>query len=188
MPPATDSLLNAFQELTDPRDRVESDILSPGYLLSSSWDCSVGNPTSLPSHDGPSGTGAYSSPHSGSRGRTRLTRPPTARTAARFSVDQFRTALARWLSRMIAAPVTAAVDGKTSKQAGGNDGEPIHVLNVFAHQACVCLADWPVGEGKDTEPEVLKAHIDELFTIWPSLRIPHGRCHLLPASAGSGHR
>ncbi|MFO0825325.1 MAG: hypothetical protein U0792_19765 [Gemmataceae bacterium] len=32
------------------------------------------------------------------------------------------------------------------------------------------LADWPVGDGKDTEPEVLKAHLDELFTTWLSLR------------------
>jgi hypothetical protein len=97
-----------------------------------------------------------------------------SRAAARFSVDEFRAALARWLSRMIAAPVTAAVDGKTSKQADGGDGGPIHVLNVFAHQARVCLADWPVGQGKGTEPEVLKAHLDELLAAWPSLRVLTG--------------
>jgi hypothetical protein len=36
-----------------------------------------------------------------------------------------------------------------SKQARDADGEPVHVLNVFAHHARVCLADWPVGDGKD---------------------------------------
>ncbi|MFO0822794.1 MAG: hypothetical protein U0792_06695 [Gemmataceae bacterium] len=71
-------------------------------------------------------------------------------------------------------PAVAAVDGKTSKQANDDDGDPIHVLNVFAHEAKVCLADWPVGDGKDTEPEVLKAHLDELFTTWPSLRVLTG--------------
>lgn len=28
--------------------------------------------------------------------------------------------------------------------------------------------------GKDTEPEVLKAHLDELFAAWPSLRVLTG--------------
>jgi hypothetical protein len=98
-----------------------------------------------------------------------------SRVAALFSVDEFRTALAVWLSGVMrTAPVTAAVDGKTSKQADDEDGDPIHVLNVFAHGANVCLADWAVGNGKDTEPEVLKAHLDELFAAWPSLRVLTG--------------
>ena len=98
-----------------------------------------------------------------------------SRAAARFSVDEFRAALARWLAQVLAhAPTVAAVDGKTSKQADAAEGDPIHVLNVFAHGAHVCLADWPVGDGKDTEPEVLKAHLDDLFAIWPSLRVLTG--------------
>ena len=98
-----------------------------------------------------------------------------SRAAARFSVDQFRAALARWLSGvMTEPPTTAAVDGKTSKQADDEDGDPIHVLNVFAHGANVCLADWAVGDGKETEPEVLKAHLGELFAAWPSLRVLTG--------------
>jgi hypothetical protein len=36
------------------------------------------------------------------------------------------------------------------------------------------LADLPVGDGKRTEPEVLKAHLDELFATWPSLRVLTG--------------
>lgn len=76
---------------------------------------------------------------------------------------------------MVAAgPVTAAVDSETGKQADDADGDPIHVLNVFARGANVCLADWPVGDGKDTGPEVLKAHLDELFAAWPSLRVLTG--------------
>ena len=92
-----------------------------------------------------------------------------------FSVAEFRDALTDWLARLVAdQPLVAAVDGKTSKQADDDDGDPIHVLNVFAHQAHVCLADWPVGDGKNTEPDALKAHLDELFAAWPSLRVLTG--------------
>lgn len=174
MTPATDSLLSAFQQLTDPRDPrgvrhpfagllavIFLGLLSrqPDFASIARWAKRHWNVLKP----------AF--------GLTRVYAPHEttySRAAARFRVDEFRTALARWLSRMIVAPVTAAVDGKTSKQADGDNGEPIHVLNVFAHQARVCLADWPVGQGKDTEPEVLKAHLDELFTIWPSLRILTG--------------
>jgi hypothetical protein len=97
------------------------------------------------------------------------------RVAAAFSVDEFRSALAGWLAQVMAAgPVAAAVDGKTSKQATDVSGDALHVLNVFAHEVRVCLADWPVGDGKETEPEVLKAHLDDLFALWPSLRVLTG--------------
>ena len=172
---AADSLLGVFQQLTDPRDPrgvrhpfaglltiVFLGLLSrqPDFASIARWakrHWTVLKPAfGLTYRRGPHAT-TYS------------------RAAALFSVDQFRTALARWLAGvMSAAPVTAAVDGKTSKQADGDDGDPIHVLNVFAHGANVCLADWPVGDGKDTEPEVLKAHLDELFTTWPSLRVLTG--------------
>ena len=173
--PAAGSLLSAFQQLTDPRDRRgvrhpfagllavvflgllsrQSDFASIARWAKRHW--AVLKPAfGL--------TRAYA-PHATTYGRA----------AALFSVDQFRTALAQWLSGVMkTAPVAAAVDGKTSKQADGTDGHPIHVLNVFAHGANVCLADWPVGDGKNTEPDVLKAHLDELFAAWPSLRVLTG--------------
>lgn len=45
---------------------------------------------------------------------------------------------------------------------------------MFAHDARVCLARWAVGDGKETEPEVLKAHLGELFAAHPSLRLLTG--------------
>jgi hypothetical protein len=172
---SADSLLSVFQQLTDPRDPrgvrhpfagllaiVFLGLLSrqPDFASIARWakrHWAVLKPAfGLTYPRGPHAT-TYS------------------RAAALFSVDEFRRALALWLSGATsAAPVTAAVDGKTSKQADGDDGDPIHMLNVFAHGACVCLADWPVGNGKDTEPEVLKAHLDELFAAWPSLRVLTG--------------
>ena len=97
-----------------------------------------------------------------------------SRIAARFSLDEFQAALCRWLAGLPRGPAVAAVDGKTSKQAQDADGDPIHMLNVFAHDLGVCLASWPVGDGKETEPEVLKAHLAELFAAYPSLQVLTG--------------
>jgi hypothetical protein len=98
-----------------------------------------------------------------------------SRIAARFSLDQFQSALGRWIAGLPRpAPHVAAVDGKTSKQGYDAQGEPVHMLNVFAHDLAACLASWPVGRGKDTEPEVVKAHLAELFAAWPSLRLLTG--------------
>jgi hypothetical protein len=98
-----------------------------------------------------------------------------SRAAARYSVAEFRAALADWLAGLLAdTELVAAVDGKTSKQARDADGHPIHVLNVFAHGVKLCLADWPVGDGKATEPDVLRAHLDELCAAYPGLRVLTG--------------
>lgn len=98
------------------------------------------------------------------------------RVTARYSLAEFQGALCRWLAGLLArAPVrSAAVDGKTSKQGHDADGDPLHVLNVFAHDARLCLAQWAVGDGKETEPEVLKAHLSELFAAYPTLRLLTG--------------
>jgi hypothetical protein len=92
------------------------------------------------------------------KGPLGLTRkkPPHAttigRALARFSLAQLRDAFARWLVTLpqAAAAVTAAVDGKTSKQ--GHDGEdnPVPRLNVFAHEVGLCLAQFPVTDGRPT--------------------------------------
>lgn len=68
----------------------------------------------------------------------------------------------------------AAVAGKTSKQAFDCDGHPIHVLKVFAHDLMLLLAGWPLDGDKKTEPEILKAQLDELFAGYPSPRILTG--------------
>src|SRR5215213_10417544 len=118
MSPTADSLLNAFQQLTDPRDPrgvrhpfagllavVFLGLLSrqPDFASIARW--AKRHWTVLKPALGL--TRAYA-PHE----------TTYSRAAARFSVDQFRNALTLWLARaMAAAPITAAVDGKTSKQA-----------------------------------------------------------------------
>lgn len=171
----TDSLLGVFQQLTDPRDRRGirhpfAGLLAVIFLGLLSRHPDFASIARWAKRHWPTLKDAF--------GLTRRYAPHATtytRAAEAFSVEEFRCALAEWFAQvMTAKPVAAAVDGKTSKQADDADGDPIHVLNVFAHQAKVCLADWPVGDGKDTEPEVLKAHLDELFTAWPSLCVLTG--------------
>jgi DDE_Tnp_1-associated len=173
-PTATDSLLRAFQQLTDPRDprgvrHPFAGLLAVIFLGLLSRQPDFASIARWAKRHWAALRPAF--------GLTRAYAPHEttySRAAALFSVAEFRAALARWLSRVMTdRPTTAAIDGKTSKQADTADGDPIHVLNVFAHGANVCLADWPVG-GKDTEPEVLRAHLDELLAAWPSLRVLTG--------------
>ena len=104
-------------------------------------------------------------------------KPPHAttigRALARFSLEQFRDAFARWILTQPRATeaVTVAVDGKTSKQGHDAQGDPVHMLNVFAHELNLCLAQFPVTGGKPTEPQALKAGLAELIGHYPFLRL-----------------
>ena len=174
-PTSTDSLLSAFRQLTDPRDPRGVRHPFAGLLAVIFLGLLSRQPDFASIARWAKRHWAVLKP---AFGLTRTYAPHEttySRAAARVSVAEFRAALVRWLSGVLTdRPTTAAVDGKTSKQADDADGDPIHVLNVFAHGANVCLADWPVGDGKDTEPDVLKAHLDELFALWPSLRVLTG--------------
>jgi len=104
-------------------------------------------------------------------------RPPHAttlsRALAKFSLEQFRDAFARWMATLpqVAAALTVAVDGKTSKQGHDAHGDPVHMLNVFAHELNLCLAQFPVTGGKPTEPQALRDGLAELLDHYPSIRL-----------------
>jgi hypothetical protein len=104
-------------------------------------------------------------------------KPPHAttisRVVAKFSLEQFRDAFARWLVTQPEATeaIVAAVDGKTSKQGHDAQGDPVHMLNVFAHELGLSLAQFPVTDGKPTEPQALKAALAELIEHYPFLQL-----------------
>ena len=107
-------------------------------------------------------------------------RPPHAttlsRTLAKFSLAEFQAAFSQWLQAVISqqAALAVAVDGKTSKQGANSQGNPLQMLNVFAQDLKACLGQWPLDGDKSTEPEVLKAHLSELFEKYPALRLITG--------------
>jgi hypothetical protein len=104
-------------------------------------------------------------------------KPPHATTISRAlaqcPLEQLRDVFARWLTSQpqTTAAVTAAVDGKTSKQGHDAHGDPVHMLNVFAHDLNLCLAQFPVTGGKPTEPQALKHGLKELLDHYPLLRL-----------------
>src|SRR3954452_6613771 len=103
-------------------------------------------------------------------------KPPHAttisRALARFSLEQFRAGFARWLVTLPqATTVAVAVDGKASKQGHDTQGDPVHMLNVFAHDVGLCLAQFPVIGGKPTEPQALKAALVELIDHYPMIQL-----------------
>lgn len=170
------SLLDAMQRLTDPRKRrgVRHPYPSLLGLTLLGLLCRQSDFTSIARWArqhwaklrGPLGFTRKDAPHGTTLGRA----------CARYCASEFSSALLDWLRTLLdpQAPLTAAVDGKTSKQSHDAGGDPLHVLNVFAHDIKVCLAQWPVGDGKETEPEVLKAHLGELFDAYPALQLLTG--------------
>src|SRR3954465_8266085 len=169
---AVPSLLDAFAQIDDPRKRrgVRHPFTSILALAFLGFLCRQTDFACLQ---------RWAADHWGTlRGPLGFTRkkPPHAttlsRTLARFSLEQFRDAFGRWLvSLPQAAAVTAAVDGKTSKQGHDGGGDPVHMLNVFAHEVGLCLAQFPVTDGKPTEPQALKAALAELIDHYPLLRL-----------------
>ena len=45
------------------------------------------------------------------------------------------------------------------------------MLNVFAHELDLCLAQFPVTGGKPTEPQALKHGLEELLEHYPFIRL-----------------
>ena len=55
-----------------------------------------------------------------------------------------------------------------------DNGDPLLMLNVFAQTLKLHLASWSVHGDKTNEPGCLKAHLEELFTMYPCLKLLTG--------------
>jgi hypothetical protein len=98
-----------------------------------------------------------------------------ARVLAKLSLDDLQNAFATFLNAILPeSPLVAAVDGKTAKQMKDENGDPIHILNVFAQTFKLHLASWSVHGDKTNEPGCLKKHLEELFTMYPCLKLLTG--------------
>lgn len=174
--PVLPSLVAAFSEVADPRQRrgVRHPFSAILGLMLVGLVCRVNDFASLQRWAArhwhllrrPLGFTRHKPPH-----------PTTlSRTLARFSLQEFQAAFSRWLQDVVTeqAAWAVAVDGKTSKQGLNSQGDPIQMLNVFAHDLKACLGQWPLEGDKQTEPEVLKARLSELFEKYPALRLITG--------------
>ena len=107
-------------------------------------------------------------------------KPPDAttisRALAKLSLADFQEAMSAFFNLLLShqSNLTAAVDGKTSKQFRQADGEPIHMLNVFVHDLNVTLAQYSVKDEKTNEEACLKKHAAELFEKYPFIQLLTG--------------
>jgi hypothetical protein len=100
-----------------------------------------------------------------------------SRILAKTTLQELQDALAEFLNVLLSeeyGELTASVDGKTAKQSRDKNGNPIHLLNVFAHHVKVTLNQWSVTDDKTNEPNCLKTNLPKLFEQYPMLRLLTG--------------
>jgi hypothetical protein len=111
----------------------------------------------------------------GFKGKKPPNRTTLTRLLAKISLKELQDAFAVFLSQLLDdKPLTAAVDGKDSKQIHGEEGEVLQMLNVFVHDIKVVLYEWSVKGDKTNEPGCLKQHLGELLAQFPNLEILTG--------------
>ena len=93
----------------------------------------------------------------------------------KLSYDDLQKAYASFLNAILSdTAIIGAVDGKTAKQTKDEDGNPLQMLNVFAHKLKLHLASWSINGDKTNEPSCLEKHLGELFTMYPFLKLLTG--------------
>jgi hypothetical protein len=99
------------------------------------------------------------------------------RILAKVPLKELQDAFAEFLNTLLSEEydeLVASVDGKTAKQSLDENGEPILLLNAFAHNAKVTLNQWSVKGDKTNEPGCLKSHLGELLEQYPMLKLLTG--------------
>ena len=97
------------------------------------------------------------------------------RILKKLSLADLQLAFAKFVNAILAdTTLVAAVDGKTAKQMKDEDGNPILMLNVFAQKLKLHLASWNVQGDKTNESGCLKMHLQELFEMYPCLKLLTG--------------
>lgn len=104
--------------------------------------------------------------------------PPDATTIGRVLKKIDRDALEKvfrdWVSTKVEGrDISASVDGKAMKNVCDEQGNPIYMINVFAHEIQLVLAQAEIPEKKG-ESTTLKIMLEGLFNKYPGLRLLTG--------------
>jgi hypothetical protein len=76
-----------------------------------------------------------------------------------------------WISELIGNKTfMASVDGKAMRNVKGENDLALMLVNVFAHDLKLALAEYPI-KAKEGEPTVLKEALTQLFKQYPGLKI-----------------
>ena len=105
-------------------------------------------------------------------------KPPNPTTIRRMLVGlkphQLQQAFELWLHGLVEGEdFMASVDGKAMKNVKGSNGLAAMLVNVFAHDMKLALAEYPI-HAKEGEPTVLKEALKPLFDRYPGLKILTG--------------
>ena len=99
------------------------------------------------------------------------------RALEKTTVKDFHKVVADFLKVILAqehGTLTSAVDGKVAKQMKDAAVDAIQMLNIFIHDVKVTAMSYDIGSNKTNEPGCLKAHLGELFKLYPMLRLLTG--------------
>lgn len=102
-------------------------------------------------------------------------KPPDPTTIRRMLAglkpQQLQQAFEPWIQSLVKGEdFMASVDGKAMKSVKGNNGLAAMLVNVFAHDMKLALAEYPI-EAKEGEPTVLREALKPLFNRYPGLKI-----------------
>jgi hypothetical protein len=101
--------------------------------------------------------------------------PPDPTTIRRMlnglKPEQLQEAFEQWVSELIGNQTfMASVDGKAMKNVKGENGLALMLVNVFAHDLKLALAEYAI-KAKEGEPTVLREALAQLFKQYPGLKI-----------------
>lgn len=101
-------------------------------------------------------------------------RTTLSRTLAEIDHKELEAAFEQWVSGLVDSKTfSASVDGKSSRNSKNENGSILMMVNVFAHELKLTLAQWQV-EVKEGESTVLSAQLKGLFEKYPGLQILTG--------------
>jgi hypothetical protein len=102
-------------------------------------------------------------------------KPPDATTIRRtlngLKPEQLQQAFGVWMEDLLREKdFMASADGKALKNVKADNGLATMLVNVFAHDLKLSLAEYPI-KAKEGEPSVLKESLESLFNRYPGLKI-----------------
>lgn len=101
--------------------------------------------------------------------------PPDPTTIRRvlngIKPEQLQNAFEQWVSELIGNQTfMASVDGKSMRNVKGESGLALMLINVFAHDLKLAIAEYAI-KAKEGEPTVLREALGQLFKQYPGLKI-----------------
>jgi hypothetical protein len=104
--------------------------------------------------------------------------PPDATTIGRVLKKVDRSELEEifrdWVSTKVSGKeISASVDGKALRNVCDEDGNPIYMINIFAHDIQLALAQAEIPEKKG-ESTTFRSMLKDLFDKYPGLRLLTG--------------